>query len=297
MESALLRRAPARSGPIDARSGPIELVLVTLLVVAAGAAWLLTGDRMAGMDAGPGTDLGGLGWFVGVWVTMMAAMMFPSFAPMVTAYARIETGQRHRGRTAPAGATALFVAGYLISWGAAGLLGYTIIEGVRSLGLGFLSWDELGAYLAGGVILGAALYQLTSLKDSCLRECRSPQMLLQHWHPGHVGALKMGIEHGGFCVGCCWALMAALFALGVMSIGWMVFVAVLITTEKLLPWRAIANRGIAVLLAILAIAVAFTPADVPALTIPGTPEAMNAMGAGDDDGAMGRERMEAGGRR
>jgi predicted metal-binding membrane protein len=282
MESAPLRRAPARPSPI-------ELGLVALLVVLAGAAWVLTGDRMADMDAGPGTDLGGLGWFVGVWVTMMAAMMFPSVTPMVLTHARIERG-RDRGRTGLTGATALFVAGYLAAWATAGLLGYVIVEGMRDLDPGFLAWEEWGSYVAGGVILGAALYQLTPLKDRCLRRCRSPLRLVQHRHPGHVGALRMGIEHGGFCIGCCWALMAALFALGVMSVGWMAFVAALIAAEKLLPWKAIANSGIAVLLTVLAIAVAFTPEDVPSLTIPGSPETMQAMGMEDDRGQHAPER-------
>ena len=120
-------------------------------------------------------------------------------------------------------------------------------------------------------------------------------MLLQHWRPGYIGALRMGFEHGGFCIGCCWALMAALFALGVMSVGWMVFVAALIAAEKLVPWRAIANRGIAVLLAVLAIAVAFAPADVPALTIPGSPDAMKAMGMDAEHGKpMGRSESMGG---
>jgi predicted metal-binding membrane protein len=272
MESTLLRRAPARPRPID-------LALVASLVVLAGAAWVLTGDRMAGMDAGPGTDLGGPGWFVGLWVTMMAAMMLPSLAPMVVGYARIEEGSRGRGRTALTGATAVFVVGYLLAWATAGLLGYTIVEGVREVDPGFLAWDELGPYVAGGVILGAALYQLSPLKDSCLRQCRSPAMLLQHWRPGRMGALRMGFEHGGFCIGCCWALMAALFAVGVMNVAWMALIAAVIAAEKLLPRRAIANRGIAVVLAALAIAVAFASADVPALTIPGSPEAMEAMDA------------------
>jgi predicted metal-binding membrane protein len=272
MESALLRRAPVRPRPFD-------LAFVASLVVVAGAAWVLTGDRMAGMDAGPGTDLGGLNWFVGVWVTMMAAMMLPSLAPMVSGYARIEEGGRGPGRTALTGATAAFVAGYLLAWAAAGLLGYVIVEGVRELDPGFLAWGELGPYVAGGVILGAALYQLSSLKDSCLRQCRSPAMLLQRWRPGGVGALRMGFEHGGFCIGCCWALMAALVAVGLMNVVWMAIIAALIAAEKLLPWRAIANRGIAALLVVLAIAIAFAPADVPALTIPGSPEAMEAMDA------------------
>jgi predicted metal-binding membrane protein len=276
METATLRRTPPLPGLIQAG-------LVALLFVLAAASWALTNDRMDGMDAGPGTDLGGLGWFIGVWVTMMAAMMFPSIAPMVLAYARIEEADRGRGRALPAAATALFVAGYLASWTAAGLLGYMIVEGARSLDIGLLAWDETGPYVAGGVIVAAAVYQLTPLKDACLRRCREPEaFLFEYWRPGRFGALRLGIEHGGFCIGCCWALMAALLALGVMSIGWMAFIAALIATEKLLPWKAVANRGIAVLLVVLGIAVAFAPGEVPGLTIPRSAEAtgMEAMGMG-----------------
>jgi predicted metal-binding membrane protein len=274
----------------------VQLGLIGLLVVLAAIGWAVTDDRMAGMDAGPGTDLGGLGWFLGVWVVMMAAMMFPSIAPMVIMYARIQEGKRGREQAAPAGATPLFVAGYLVSWAAAGIAGYLIFEGVRSLDIGFLAWDEAGPYIAGGVILAAALYQLTPLKDVCLRHCRNPLMfLMDHWHPGRVGALRMGVEHGGFCVGCCWMLMAALFALGVMSIGWMAFIAALIATEKLLPWKAVANRGVAVLLAVLGIMVAFAPEEVPGLTLPDSPEAaqaMEAMGMEGEEGSMGMEGEE-----
>ena len=286
MESAALRRAP----PLPAL---LQVGLIGLLVLLAAVAWALTDDRMAGMDAGPGTDLGGLGWFVGVWVVMMAAMMFPSIAPMVLMYTRIQEGRREREQSSPTGATAIFVGGYLVSWAAAGLAGYLIVEGVRSLDLDVLAWDEAGPYVAGGIIAAAALYQLTPLKDVCLRNCRHPLMfLMNRWRPGRAGALRMGVEHGGFCVGCCWMLMAALFALGVMSIGWMAFVAALIATEKLLPWKAVANRGIAVLLAVLGIALAFAPEDVPGLTLPDSPEAaqaMEAMGMEGESSSMGTE--------
>jgi predicted metal-binding membrane protein len=291
MESTAVRRAP----PLPAL---IQAGLIALLLVLAFAAWALTDERMGGMDAGPGTDLGGLGWFLGVWVTMMAAMMFPSVAPMVVEFTRVEVGAGERARARPAGAAALFVAGYLVAWGAVGLLGYAIVETARSLDLGFLAWDEAGEYVAGGVIVGAALYQLTAVKDACLRRCRNPQAFLtEHRHSGRIGALRTGIEHGGYCVGCCWALMAALFALGVMSIGWMAFVAALIATEKLLPWKTVANRGIAILLVVLGLAVAFAPEDVPGLTIPGSPEAMRAMEAmgmemEGEEGSMGGGSME-----
>ena len=105
MEATTLSRTPPRSGPV-------EVGLVASLLVLAAGAWAVTGDRMGGMDAGPGTELGGLGWFAVVWVTMMAAMMLPSIAPMVLAYARIQIG-----------ATPAFVAGYLLTWAAVGTLG------------------------------------------------------------------------------------------------------------------------------------------------------------------------------
>ena len=271
MESATIRR-------VSPLPGALQLGLIALLVLVAVIAWAITDDRMANMDAGPGTDLGSLGWFVGVWVVMMGAMMFPSIAPMVIMYRRVQGGKRERGQAAPAGATALFVLGYLVSWTAAGLAAYLIHDIVSSLDLEFLAWDEAGPYVAGGIIIGAAIYQLTPLKDVCLRKCRSPlAFLLTAWRPGRLGAVRMGVEHGTWCVGCCWALMAALFALGVMSIGWMALIAALIATEKLLPLRAVANRGIAIGLAVLGLAVMIAPEDVPGLTLPDSPEASQAM--------------------
>jgi len=271
MESTTIRRAP----PLP---GLIQLGLIALLVILAAVAWTVTSDQMSGMDAGPGTDPGALGFFIGVWVVMMAAMMFPSIAPMVVMYARIQSGKRDQGQTTAAGALPLFVAGYLVSWTAAGLVGYGLFElGSSAFGNAF-SWDNAGPYLAGGVIVAAAIYQLTPLKDACLRKCRSPFMfILTRWRPGAAGALRMGIEHGGWCVGCCWALMAALFALGVMSLGWMAFIAALIAVEKLLPWKRLANRGIAVLLLVLGLAVATAPEDVPGLTPPDSAQARHAM--------------------
>jgi predicted metal-binding membrane protein len=265
----------------------VQLGLIGLLVALAILAWIITGDRMDGMDAGPGTDLGALGWFLGVWVVMMAAMMFPSILPITLMYSRIRTGKREPGVAAvPFGAT-LFIGGYLVSWTAAGLLGYALFEALRSLEIGFLAWDEGGRFVAAGVLLGAALYELTPLKDVCLSECRDSLTFVHHsWRPGSVGAVRMGIAHGAWCVGCCWALMAALFALGVMSIGWMALIAAVIATEKLLPWKAVATRGVTAVLLTLAIAVAVSPEDVPGLTLPDSPEAAQARDAMEMDMEM-----------
>ena len=154
MESATLRRTSRRAPPLP---GLIQLGLILLLVALAAVAWVVTSDRMSGMDAGPGTDPGALGFFLGVWVAMMAAMMFPSIAPMVLMHVRIQEGRHARGDRVAVGTTTLFVAGYLMTWAAAGLVGYGLFQlGNVATGDAF-SWDNGGPYLAGGVIVGPAI--------------------------------------------------------------------------------------------------------------------------------------------
>jgi predicted metal-binding membrane protein len=247
---------------------PAPLTPVALLLGLALLAWLLSTGRMDGMDAGPGTDLGTVGFYVTTWVVMMAAMMFPSIAPMVLAHAAVEQDRAARGK-GQAGATAAFVVGYLVCWTAFGLGAYALLELGGALDLDILSWDRGGPYLAGAVIVAAAAYQLSRAKDACLTRCRRRlDFVREHWREGLDGSLWIGIEHGAWCIGCCWALMAALFALGVMSICWMAFVATLIAIEKLAPWKAPANRMIAIVLVVLGLAVAVMPEWVPGLTPP-----------------------------
>jgi predicted metal-binding membrane protein len=242
-----------------------RLSLLAVLLALAAVGWLVTDARMDGM-AGPGMDLGGLGFYVTVWVVMMAAMMFPSVAPTVLLYDHLRAGGQGRPQRAPRDATALFVAGYLIVWTGAGLVAYALLEALRSLDLEAFSWDHGGRYVAGGVIVVAAVYQLTPLKNACLTRCRSPLMFLaERWRDGRAGGLRLGAEHGAWCVGCCWGLMVALFAVGIMSVGWMAFVAALIAVEKLLPWGRVANLGVASLLLLLGVAVALVPDQLPGL--------------------------------
>jgi len=259
---------PVRPRP---RLDALQLGLLAALFALAAGAWVLTDGTMQGMDMGPGGDLGSLSFYVGAWVVMMAAMMFPSISPMVRTYALVQRSRyARRGLGEPTAAIVAFVAGYLLTWTIFGLAAFATFGLLRALHIEAFSWDEGGPYLAGGVILAAALYQLTPLKDACLSRCRGPlDFLTGRWRDGVGGALLLGLEHGAWCVGCCWALMAALFALGVMSVAWMVFIAALIAVEKLLPWKRLANRAIAVLLAVLGLAVAFAPGSVPGLTLPG----------------------------
>ncbi len=236
--------------------------LVALLLALASAAWVLTDQRMGGMAAAPGTELGGVGWFTVSWLLMMAAMMLPSLVP-----------------AAPTTGAPAFVAGYLSVWTVAGLAGYLAVEGIRAVDLGWLAWDRAGRYVAAGVILAAAAYQLSPVKGRYLRRCRDRAAGTIPSRPGFGGALQAGIEHGGHCVGCCWALMAALLALGIMSLVWMAVIAALITAERLLPRRALAATAVAVALTALGLAVALVPGDVPGLTLPGPADGMGAMGA------------------
>ena len=251
-----------------------RLGLVALLFVLAGLGWWWTVDRMQGMDNGPWTALGTLGWFLGVWVVMMAAMMFPSVAPTVALYSRMT---RARSPLAPLA----FCAGYLLVWAAVGLLAFAIAVIGGWVAGGVLHWARAGRWVAGATLLVAAAYELTPLKNVCLTKCRSPLgFLLGSWREGLHGALEMGAKNGAWCAGCCWALMASLFALGIMSIGWMAFVAALIAVEKLLPWRRVATNGTAAVLLVLGVLLLAAPGSTPGLTIPthGSMSQMNHMG-------------------
>jgi predicted metal-binding membrane protein len=240
-----------------------RLGLVAVLFALAGAGWWWTARQMRGMDEGPWTGLGSLGWFLGTWLVMMAAMMFPSVAPTVALYSRMT---RRRSPLSPL----LFVAGYLVTWAGAGLVAFALTTLVGRAAGDVLAWDRAGRWVAGATLLVAAAYELSPLKDVCLGKCRSPLgFLLGAWRDGRWGALRMGARHGAWCVGCCWALMASLFALGVMSVAWMAFVAGLIALEKTLPWRRVATYGTAVVLLTLGILLFAAPDAIPALTVPG----------------------------
>jgi predicted metal-binding membrane protein len=225
----------------------------TTLVLIAGAvvAWAVTVDRMRGMDAGPGTDLGALGWYLGIWVTMTAAMMLPSAAPAAQHVAR-------HARRAPA---LLFTTGYLAVWTGYGLLAYAVFRLLTSFDIGWLAWDRGGPYAAGAAVIAAGFYELTPLKRLSLRRCRSA--------PRSGNAIRGGLTHGLDCIGCSGALMAVLFALGAMSLFWMTVVAVAIFAEKVLPRGPRLAPVLAAGLVALGIWVGVSPASVPGLAEPG----------------------------
>jgi predicted metal-binding membrane protein len=204
---------------------------------------------------------------------MMAAMMLPSVVPMAVIFGRVSRDRtaRHQEAFVP---TWIFLAGYLAAWTVVGLAAYGIYRGIRGLDPGFLAWQEQGPIVAGGAIVLAGIYQLTPLKRICLRHCRSPLHFVLHgWRPGRMGALRMGLEHGAYCVGCCVGLMLILFALGVMSLLWMAVVAALVFAEKVLPIGERLSLALGVAFIVCGVLVASAPGSVPGLTEPDSPAA------------------------
>jgi predicted metal-binding membrane protein len=251
-----------------------QLGIVAALLAAAALAWWSTADRMAGMDAGPGTALGSLGWFTGVWVTMMAAMMLPSLAPAAAVFAASVRRELSR--------ILLFAGGYLLVWSVAGIGAYGLFELGKSLFAGSLAWHDGGRWLAAGVLALAALYQLTPPKRAFLARCRGAERFQGAAPQGtRTRALAIGLRNGGWCLGCTWALMAALFALGVMSLTWMALIAGLVALEKVGPWRRGARLATAGVLVVLAAALLVAPHEVPGFVVPSSPashQMMKAMG-------------------
>ena len=237
-----------------------HLGVISILVALAALSWWWTASEMRGMDDGPWTDLGAFGWFESAWVVMMAAMMFPSVSPTVALYARMS-----QSRVTPLA----FTAGYLATWAAAGAAAFLIALATTQGAQGALDGDAAGQTVAGLALLMAAGYELTPLKDVCLGKCRSPLgTLLGSWRAGWTGAFRMGLGNGAWCVGCCWALMTSLFALGVMSVTWMTVVAVLIAIEKTIPWRRVATYATTTILVVLGVIMLSAPDALPGLTVP-----------------------------
>ncbi len=186
-----------------------------------------------------------------MWWVMMIAMMIPSAAPMILLYARVFRQGQARGQI-PASLvpTGSFAAGYLACWLGFSVLATALQFALERSGLvhGMWMWST-SRWLTAGLLIAAGLFQLTPLKAACLEHCRSPAAFLsQHWRPGHLGAFRLGIVHGTYCLGCCWALMLLLFAAGIMNLVWIAGLTILVLIEKLAPFGAKLTRFTAVLL-------------------------------------------------
>ena len=238
------------AGPLEAVLRRDRMVLVAGLVVVLGMAWgwLVTGAGME-MSAVEMTAMAGMnGWLMrpavwtpayavlifAMWWVMMVAMMLPSAAPMLLLFARVNRKDKEAG--APLVPIALFAAGYLLVWGGFCAVATALQWGLESARLLSPMLVTTNKWLGAGILIAAGLSQFTPLKAICLRHCRTPLgFLLGSWRPGRLGALRMGLEHGAFCLGCCWFLMALLFFGGVMNLYWIAGLAVFVLLEKTIP--------------------------------------------------------------
>lgn len=210
-----------------------------------------------GHAMGPDLTMGG-SWplFLAMWVAMMVAMMFPAAAPMVVMYGRMR-------RSDPL-SVSLFTGTYIALWFAFGTVAYllsALVEaGARRSDWVAMNWGRAG----GALLLIAGIYQLTPLKDICLRQCRTPlSFVMTHWCEGRKGAVRMGLAHGMYCVGCCWLLFLILVPLGVMNVAAMVAVAALVFSEKVIPRGRGIGLAAAVMLMLYGAAVIVQPALLP----------------------------------
>ena len=193
-----------------------------------------------------------------MWSVMMVGMMVPSVAPMVLLFARVQ--RRKLADQAPTARIAAFTAGYLLIWTSFSLIATGLQWALTELRLLSPMMESTSQFLAVGVLLAAGIYQLTPLKLACLKQCQSPiGFLTMHWKDGISGSLSMGIEHGMYCLGCCWLLMALLFVGGVMNLIWVAVIATFVLLEKVAPKGEIISRVGGVLLIVFAGFVAFQP--------------------------------------
>ncbi|MGO4303370.1 DUF2182 domain-containing protein [Cupriavidus sp. RAF12] len=257
--------AASRSAIISLGRGSAAPGWTIAIVGLSAAAWLAMLVWMGGMDHGPGTPLHDLPVFLIGWIVMLTAMMLPSELNYVAAFGILLKG---RGKTPGERQRWIqsFIAGYGIAWIAYGLLAYALDSAVRSAGLDWVSWSRAGRYLAGSTLVLAGLYQFSTLKHACLTGCRSPlSFFSRYWREGNGGAVVMGFRHGLVCVGCCWALMAVMFAVGVMSFSWMALLTVFMFAEKMLPQGKRLATAIAIFLVVMGIWIAVAPNTAPLL--------------------------------
>jgi predicted metal-binding membrane protein len=214
----------------------------TAVVVALAWAYLASGagmdtEMMVGMP-----DMAPMPWtplyaalLFAMWWVMMIAMMVPSAAPTVLLYATVK--RRQENASGAAMEAWIFLSGYLVTWAGFSLVAVLAQWALERTGLLSMAMASTSAILGGTLLLAAGLYQFTPLKHACLRYCQSPLLFLSsHWRPGASGALVMGLQHGVYCVGCCWFLMALLFVSGVMNFVWIIGIAFYVACEKLLPF-------------------------------------------------------------
>ena len=251
------------------QTGPIAFqrnVIVGLLLALAAAAWAALVWQGAGADADMAMDSPTMGLraplFLTTWVIMMVAMMFPTAAPMIVAFHTVQAGKRQRGEAFVS--TWIFVAAYLLVWGLSGVAAYAGALAAEAVAARAALSPATSARVGGTVLVAAGLYQLTPFKDLCLSKCRTPiTFIMTSWRDGTAGALRMGLLHGAYCLGCCWLLFVILFPLGIMNIAAMAGITLVIFAEKTLPWGRVAARATAAALVVYGVVVIATPQFLP----------------------------------
>jgi predicted metal-binding membrane protein len=238
-------------------------VILGSLIALAAAAWGLLIWQSVVMDNTMSLTMGmGAPLFIALWVAMMVAIMYPTAAPMIMAFARIHNDRRERGRAFVP--TWVFAGSYMVLWSATGILAYGMAVGGDELAKQSAWLSDNAPRLGGGLLIVAGLYQLTPLKDICLSKCRTPMsFLMNSWREGLGGAVHMGLEHGAYCLGCCWLLFLIIFPLGMMNIGVLALITILIFAEKVLPLGRQVAYAAGAGLAIYGAVVVFVPAALP----------------------------------
>ena len=224
-----------------------NLILIVLLGLAV-AAWVLIIWQSMAQNGPMGLTMGMSGpVFVVFWVVMMVAMMFPAAATMTLTFARVQANKRAQEQ--PFVPTWIFVGGYLLVWTIPGVLAWAAARWLENVAGQSMWVMDNTARISGGLLLLAGLYQLTPLKHACLTKCRHPlTFILQSWRDGSIGAVRMGVEHGLFCLGCCWPLFVILFPLGIMNVAAMALITLVIVAEKSWAWGLWVSRLAAVFL-------------------------------------------------
>ena len=180
---------------------------------------------------------------IAMWAVMMIAMMTPSILPMVSLFLTVSKGKNSQGRAVVP--TYIFLFGYLLAWFMFSVVISLIQYPLHKSGLLNPMMDSRSYLLSGGILVIAGIYQWTPLKDACLQQCRTPlSFLMTRWQEGRWGAIRMGVLHGIYCIGCCWALMAVMFSVGVMNVLWMIVIAIFVLAEKISPLSSVLFRWI-----------------------------------------------------
>ncbi|CAG9182763.1 DUF2182 domain-containing protein [Cupriavidus pampae] len=236
-----------------------------LIVGLSAAAWLYMLFLMGGMDHQSQGQLHDLPVFLVGWIVMLTATMLPSELNYVAAFAILLRG-RGKSPVERQRMIVAFIAGYGIAWSAYGLLAYALDSAFRLGAFEWVAWNQTSPYLAGATLVLAGAYQFSTLKHACLTGCRSPlSFFSRYWGEGNLGAIGMGVRHGMVCVGCCWALMAVMFAVGVMSFSWMALLTVFMFAEKMLPQGKRLAAPIAVFLIVMGLWAVAAPETAPLL--------------------------------